>query len=115
MNISKSVKILIGFLTAFAILFPFVIMPAFMMLFVFGFGFPFFDPHSFANPNDMQRTIFPFMMVFYPAMMCYSVVQLGLQIFYVIHVIKNKAVNDTSRILFALGTFFLPYVAMPIG
>ena len=29
MNVSKSVKILIGFLTAFAVLFPFVIMPAF--------------------------------------------------------------------------------------
>ncbi len=114
MNISKSVKILIGFLTAFAILFPFVVMPAFMMLFVFGLRFPFFDPHSFSNPYELQKTMFPFMMVFYPVMMCYSVVQLGLQIFYVIHEIKNKAITDTYRILFALGTFFLPYVAMPI-
>ena len=114
MNISKPVKILIGFLTAFAVLFPFVIAPAFMMIFVFSSGFPFFDPQSFTNPSDFQRTMFPMMMVFYPVMMCFSLIQLGLQIFYVIHEIKNKALNDTYRILFAIGTFLLPYVAMPI-
>lgn len=113
MNISKPVKILIGFLTAFAILFPFVVVPGFMMAFVFGSGF-FFSNHSFAGPFEMQRTMFPFMMVFYPLIMCFSLVQLGLQIFYLIHEIKNKALNDTYRILFAIGTFFLPYVAMPI-
>jgi hypothetical protein len=47
-------------------------------------------------------------------MMCFSLVQLSLQVFYVIHEIKNKALNDTYRILFAIGTFLLPYVAMPI-
>jgi len=114
MNISKSVKILIGFLTAFGVLFPFVIMPGFMMFFVFSSGFPFFDPQSISNPYDLQRTMFPMMMVFYPVMMCFSLVHLGLQIFYAIHEIKNKALNDTYRILFAIGTFLLPYVAMPI-
>lgn len=114
MNISKSVKILIGFLTAFAILFPFVIMPTFVMFFVFSSGFLFFDPQSVPNPDDIQKTMFPFMLVFYPLIMCFSLVQLGLQIFYIIHEIKNKALTDTFRILFALGTFLLPFVAMPI-
>jgi hypothetical protein len=114
MNISKSVKILIGFLTAFAILFPFLIMPVFVMFFMFSSGFPFFDPHSVPNPTDIEKTIFPMMMVFYPLLMCFSVVQLGLRIFYVIHEIKNKALTETFRILFAIGTFLLPYVAMPI-
>ncbi len=114
MNISKPVKILIGCLTAFAILFPFVVMPAFMMFFMSSSGFPFLDPQSFTNPSDFQKTMFPIMAVFYPLMMCFSHVQLGLQIFYVIHEIKNKALNDTYRILFAIGTFLLPYVAMPI-
>ena len=114
MNISKPVKILIGCLTAFAILFPFIIMPGFMMLFLFGFGFPFVEAQSFTNPSDFPRTMFPMMMLFYPVIMCFSLVQLSLQIFYVIHEIKNKALNDTYRILFALGTFFLPYIAMPI-
>ncbi len=114
MNVSKPVKILVGFLTAFAVLFPFVIMPAFMMFFVFSPGFLFFDPQSISNPYDLQKTMFPMMMVLYPLMMCFSLVHLGLQIFYFIHEIKNKALNDTYRILFALGTFMLPYIAMPI-
>ncbi len=113
MNISKPVKILIGILTAFAVLFPFLIMPAFMMFFVFGSGFPFFDPQSIPSPNDME-VMMPFMFIFYPLMMCFSVVQLGLQVFYIIHEIKNKALTDTFKILFAIGTFFLPYVAMTI-
>ena len=114
MNISKSAKILIGFLTAFAVLFPFVIMPIVMMFFVFSSGFPFFDPQSVPNSDDIQKTMLPFMLVFYPLMMCFSFVQLGLQIFYIIHEIKNKALTDTFRILFAIGTFLLPFVAMPI-
>jgi hypothetical protein len=113
MNISKPVKILIGVLTVFAVLFPFFIMPVFMMFFMFSSGFPFFDPQSVPNPNDIEAML-PFMFVFYPLMMCFSVVQLGLQIFYIIHEIKNKALTDTFRILFAIGTFLLPYVAMPI-
>lgn len=114
MNISRPIKILIGFLTACAILFPFIIMPAIMMLFIFSSGFPFFDPHSFPNPGGFQKTMFPFMMIFYPTIMCFSLVQLGLQVFYVIHEIKNKALNDTYRILFVIGTFFLSYIALPI-
>lgn len=113
MSISKPVKILIGVLTVFAVIFPFIIMPVFMMFFMSSSGFPFFDPQSVPNPNDIEAML-PFMFVFYPLMMCFSVVQLGLQIFYIIHVIKNKALTDTFRILFAIGTFLLSYVAMPI-
>ena len=114
MNISKPVKILIGILTLLVVLYPFVIMPAFMMLFMFIPGFPFIDPQNFLNPSDMFQAMMPFMMVFYPLIMCLSVVQLGLQVFYIIHEIKNRALTDTFRILFAIGTFFMPYVAMPI-
>ena len=114
MNVSKPVKILVGFLTAFAVVFPFIIAPVFMMFFMFSSGFPFFDPQSIPDLRDFQKTMFPMMMVFYPLIMCFSLVQLGLQIFYVIHEIKNKVLNDTYRILFAIGTFLLPYVAMPI-
>jgi hypothetical protein len=113
MNISKPVKIVIGLLTLGAVLFPFVIMPTMMLVMVFGSGFPFFNPHSGYNVPNMDAVL-PFMLVFYGLMMCYSLVQLGLQIFYVIHEIKNKALTDTIRILFTLGIFFMPYVAMPI-
>lgn len=114
MNISKPIKILIGVLTIFAILFQFVIMPAFSMLFMFISGFPFFESHSISSPVDLLKTMLPLMMVFYPTMMCFSLVQLGLQVFYVIHEIKNKALTDTIRILCVIGTFFMPIIAMPI-
>jgi hypothetical protein len=114
MNINKPTKIAIGVSTIFAVLFPFVIAPAFVMFFIFGSGFPFFDPQSIPNPYEIEKTMFPMMMVFYPVMMCFTLVQLGLQVFYIIHEIKNKVLTDTYRILFAIGTFFLPYIAMPI-
>lgn len=114
MNISKPVKILIGVLTLLVVLYPFVIMPAFMLFFMFTPGFPFINPQDISNPYDTLQAMMPFMMVVYPLMMCLTVVQLGLQVFYIIHEIKNKALTDTFRILFAIGTFFMPYVAMPI-
>jgi hypothetical protein len=113
MKITKPVKIVIGLLTLGAVLFPFVIMPVMLILLISGAGFPFFDPHSTRYLTDVEA-ILPFMLMFYMLMMCYSLVQLGLQIFYVIHEIKNKALTDTIRILFTIGLFFLPYIAMPI-
>ena len=113
MKISKPVKILIGILTLLVVLIPFVIMPAVMMFLVFGSGFTFLDSQSVPSPYDVEALL-PVMMVFYPLMMCNTLAQLGLQVFYVIHEIKNKALTDTLRILFVLGNFFLPYLAMPI-
>jgi len=113
MKISKPVKILIGVLTLLVVLMPFVIMPAVMMFLVFGAGFPFLDSQAMPSPYEVEALL-PVMMVFYPLMMCNTLAQLGLQVFYVIHEIKNKALTDTLRILFVLGNFFLPYVAMPI-
>ncbi len=114
MTISKPIKILVGVLTVFAVLFPFLIMPAFLMFLMYSSGFPFFDPQSLPSPYEFERSFMPMMMIFYPVMMCFSLVQLGLQVFYIIHEIKNKAFTDTFRILFALGTFFMPFIAMPI-
>ena len=112
MKLSKPVKILTGLLTVFIALYPFVIMPAFVVLFIILGGFP-FESHAGPTP-DTFNSIFPLMMVFYPLMMCYSFVQVGLQIFYIVHIVKNGRLTDTYRILFALGTFMVPYVAFPI-
>jgi hypothetical protein len=114
MTISRPIKILVGVLTAFAVLFPFIIMPSFFMFLMYSSGFPVFDPQSLANPYEFEKSFMPMMLVFYPVMMCFSLVQLGLQVFYIVHEIKNKALTDTFRILFALGTFFMPFIAMPI-
>ena len=113
MKITKPVKIVIGLLTLGAVLFPFVIMPVMMVFLMLGSGFEFFDPHFSRNLVDIEAML-PFIFMFYLVMICYSLVQLGLQIFYVIHEIKNKTLTDTIRILFTLGIFFLPHIAMPI-
>ena len=113
MNLSKPLKITIGILTLFAILFPFVIVPAFWFLSIFNLGFLGMDAPSTANSEEALKAMLPFF-GFFAVMIAYSFTHLGLQIFYIIHQIKNKVLSETNRILFVLGIFFLPYVAMPI-
>ncbi len=114
MKISKPLKVIIGLFTIFVAIFPFVIGPAFVMFFMLNSGFPFFNPQSTFDPEAFGR-IFPMIfMVFYPAMMCFSFLQFSLQVFYIIHVIKNRQLTDLLRVLFALGAFFMPFIAMPI-
>ena len=48
-----------------------------------------------------------------PIMMLSSFIQMGVSIFYLIHVILNKEGSDTLRILLGVGVFFLQYIAMP--
>jgi hypothetical protein len=113
MTLSKPLKITIGILTLFAVLFPFVIVPAFWFLSIFNLGLLGMDAPSSANSEEALKAMLPFF-GFVAVMMAYSFTHLGLEIFYIIHEIKNKAASETNRILFVLGTIFLPYVAMPI-
>jgi hypothetical protein len=78
-------------------------------------GFPFFaNPQVPFNPDKFDQT-FPTMFLFlYPAMMCFSLGQLALQVFYIVLAVKNKELTDTVRILFIIGMFFMPFIAMPI-
>jgi hypothetical protein len=114
MNINKRVKVAIGIITALVALFPFIILPALMMIFVFTSGFPFSDPQAINSPEYFNKFLPTFFLVFYPLIMCSSIFQLALQVFYVALVIKNKQLTDIIRILFALGMFFMPYIAMPL-
>jgi|WetSurMetagenome_2_1015567.scaffolds.fasta_scaffold473498_1 hypothetical protein len=114
MIVRKPVKIFIGILTVFVVLYPFFIGPGLAMVFLLVPGSQFFYPQATLDPQQLFRTMLPMMLIIYPLMMCFSLSQLGLQIFYAIHEIKNKALVDTYRILFIIGTFLLPFVAMPI-
>jgi hypothetical protein len=46
-------------------------------------------------------------------MMLYAVVQLALQVFYLVHVIQNDRASKVLRVLCGVGAFFMPYFAMP--
>ena len=100
MGISKPVKILIGFFTAFIVLLYFLVVLFLVMVFM--------------SDSGSSKILSPFIMVLAPLLICFPIVQWGLLIFYIIHEIKNKALTDTSRILFPIGTFLLPFVVMPI-
>ena len=115
MKISKPIKILIGAITATVALYPFLIGPAFVALFMFmGPGFPFYDPRMTTSPEYMTRFMPTFLLIFLPIMMCSTLLQLALQVFYLALVIKDKHLTDVTRILFALAMFFMPFVGMPL-
>ena len=112
MTLSKPLKIIIGILTLFVMLFPFLI-PVFMFLWVFSFSLPLADLPANPETLEFSKIMLP-MLLYFAAMLGYAFTQLGLQIFYIIHAIKNQVASETSRILFVLGAFFLPFVAMPV-
>ncbi len=114
MKLSRSTRIFVGVLTGIEILFPFVVMPALIMIPMFMSLSRISSPTDVPTPAQMMQTILPAMAVFYPFMMCFSSIQLGLMIFYVVHEIKNNALSENSKILFVLGTFFLPYIGMTV-
>ena len=109
MKLNKTWKIIIGLLTAGNIVAPFVyVAVSFSMV---GRFFFMGDP-SYLSEQEMFQMMQPFFYII-PVMMLASFLQLGLSVFYLIHVILNKEGTDILRILLGIGAFFLPYIAMP--
>ena len=109
MTLTKPIKILIGILTLLIIVAPFVIMPLF-------FAFSMLPAFAAEFGNDMLEppVFLGVMLVMMPVMFLFPFVQLALQVFYVIHEVKNKTLTDTARILFLLGAYFMPYIGLPV-
>ena len=108
MTLTKPIKILIGILTLLIILVPLVIIPL-----VWGFSM-LTGLVLAAQPERVEVPLMVVVMFFaMPLFMLYPFVQLALQVFYIIHEVKNKFLTDTPRILFILGSFFLPFIALP--
>jgi hypothetical protein len=106
MKLSKATKVVIGFGTAITTLGPFL----FPMIWLLAIGtIPFVDLDS---SQALALPFFLFLIAF-PIMIATSLVQIGLQVFYWSHIILNKAASDPSKILFGIGTFILPWLAMP--
>jgi hypothetical protein len=107
MKLSKSIKILIGLTTVWVAAYPllFFIVWLFMM---FSIGF---TPPS--SGEGFPLFMVPFFAIF-PLHCITILLQFGLSIFYLVHIIKNRDASETLRIILGVGTFFLPFVAMPI-
>jgi hypothetical protein len=108
MRISKPIKILIGFLTAWVVIAPFLIIIVWFTFMLLAIGVVEYR----AAPEDL---VFPAVFLpFFLIILCSSFLQLGLTAFYLTHVILNKTGNDVIRVVLGISVFFFPYVAMPV-
>jgi hypothetical protein len=107
MRISKPVKILIGLLTGWIFIYPFLFF-FIWLFFVFGIA-------AASNSTNTGYQIVPIvaLSIFF-IIGCSAFIQIGLQLFYFIHIILNKSGNDVVRVVFAIGMFLLLYITMPI-
>jgi len=104
MTLSRTAKIIVGAATALVALWP-LLMFAFMFL-------PFFFLALSGGQEPDPSFILLFFLIF-PLMIFASFLQIGMMIFYIAHIVKNKAASEVLLILLGAGLYFLPFVAMP--
>ncbi len=110
MRLSKPLKIIIGLLTAWVVIAPFLYVG---LWFIFVFGMASVDSSRQLNPNLYPAVSLAFFIPFI-VVMCSSILQLGLQAFYLIHIILNKTGGDVIRVVLGVGIFMLGFIAMPV-
>lgn len=115
MTFTKPVKILIGVLTLLIELTPILVAPLFFIFPVLMGTISTYESELSKGAESLLALIatLPFFIIM-PLMWCYALAHFLAQIFYIIQIVKNKVVSDTPRILFILGTFFMPVIAMPL-
>jgi hypothetical protein len=95
----KTIKIALGIFTFLASIYPFIIITMLLLANIQG---------TSGNFGRAIQDSFFSTTIFYP----FS--QLALQVIYIILVVKNKQLSDSSRILFIIGAFFVPFIVAPI-
>lgn len=104
MTLSRTPKIIVGAATVLVALWPFL-----MMVFMF-------LPISLMVLSGVEEPdpsfIFVFFLIF-PLMFFAMFLQIGLMVFYIAHIIKNKAASEIVLILLGVGLYFMPFFAMP--
>jgi hypothetical protein len=104
MTLSRTLKIIVGAATVLVALWPFLIM-AFMFLPIF------FIALSGGQEPDPSLMLVFFLII--PLMIFASFLQIGMQVFYIAHIVKNKSASEILLILLGVGIYFLPFFAMP--
>lgn len=104
MTLSRTPKILIGLATALVTLWPIL-----MMVFVFlPISLIVFTGVQEPNPS----IVFAFFLIF-PLMFLAMFLRVGMMVFYIVHIVKNKTASEILLILLGIGIYFLPFFAMP--
>jgi len=112
MKLKKPIKILLGFLTAWVVIAPFLGIVVWFSSMFMAIGAVEYQ----AAPEDL---VFPavFLSVFLPfilIILCTSFLQFGLSVFYLTHVILNKTGNDIIRVVLGVSVFIIPYIGLPV-
>lgn len=109
MKLNKTWKIVIGIVTLWVALYPFVVMAG-----VFAMMIPSIMAAERYGSDVPPPAFFSGFFIFIILMMFSSFLQMGTTAFYFVHIIKNKKGSDLLRIILGIGSYFLPYVATPI-
>jgi len=105
MTLGKPVKILVGVGTVWIILYPLLFLATWLSMMT---GF---ISASSAEPPSFLFSLIP---AIFPVHCLTLIVQLALMAFYLYHVIKNTTTSEVLRVVLGIGTFFIPYIAMPL-
>ena len=105
MILTQRQKILAGLATAWTLLYPLLFF-AVALLLTLGVAVMPVDQQS-SGPPVLFFAIFP--------LHCLTIlIMLGLMVFYLAHIIKNRSVSDNVRVVFGVGIYLMPYIAMPV-
>lgn len=111
MELSKRVRIGLGIATLLEVAFPLLIVLLFLLVFILMPIMMAANPEIEANISFFF--IFGWMLVAF-SMICFSTFQIILKVSYLYLILSNKQASELGKILFILGTFYLPYIAMPV-
>ena len=111
MKLNKPVKTIVGLATLMYAIYP-VLFFAVWLFMVFGIIMT--VATSSSSSNEMPVFFFIPFMLMVPLQFCFLFLYVGLNVFYLIHVIKATDANETVRIILAIGNFFFPFLSMPI-
>jgi hypothetical protein len=113
MKLSKPMRVLVGLGTAAYVGAPFVF-AALVMVMAFVMSFLVLGSSRPEPPPEFAAVPFVFISVMFPLQCLFIALTLAMLAFYLIHVIKNNAAQETLRIVLGLGFVFLPFIAMPV-
>jgi hypothetical protein len=106
MKLNKTAKIIVGLATGSYLLLPILFIVVWITALV--------SAAAGTNQAEPPPIFFAILFSMFPLICLVNLLHFGVQIFYIIHIIKNKTGNETYRVLSGIGMFILPWLAAPI-
>lgn len=108
MKLGKTPKILIGLATIWVAIYPLLF---FLVWLSIPLGFLLAESRDTPELGLLPTGLFALILPLH----CLTIfLMMGLQAFYLIHVIKNNQASEVLRIVLGVGCFYLPFIAMPL-